>query len=351
MFEGIRVTRYRYFLPSLETLAYHGGILANLKQDKRRYGLIPFFILFQSLAIIKLLRRFRFDLIHAHWIVPQGACAVLASLLSKGSFPPLLCTSHGGDLYGLKSTLLIWLKRRVLQKCAAVTVVSHKMKSDINALGVSDNIHDIPMGVDLLSKFTPPINRVATRTILFVGRVVEKKGLRFLIEAMPRILEKHPGVKLRVAGDGQESNSIKKLANRLGVAANTEFLGAVANEDLPGLYRTSDVVVFPSVVAADGDQEGFGLVLVEALGCECAVVATDLPAMRDIVKDGETALIARQRDARQIAEKVIHLFNDSELRKSLGACGRRHVLERFDWDAITRRYSDLIDHVIKEQPA
>jgi glycosyltransferase involved in cell wall biosynthesis len=106
------------------------------------------------------------------------------------------------------------------------------------------------------------------------------------------------------------------------------------------------VVVFPSIVAADGDREGFGLVLVEALACECAVVATDLPATRDIVKDMETALIIRQKDASQISDKVIQLFDDSKLRKSLGTTGRRHVLDRFDWHTITKRYTELIDCVI-----
>ena len=350
IYEGISVTRYRYFIPFWETLAYRGGILANLKQDKRRYGLIPFFVLFQTLAILKLVRLYRFDLVHAHWIIPQGACALSASLLTNKNFPPLLCTSHGGDLYGLRGRPLVWSKSRILRKAAAVTAVSQNMKNDILAYGIEPNIlHVIPMGVDLLTQFTPPHNRGTTRSILFVGRVVEKKGLRYLIEAMPRILEKHPDVKLRVAGDGQELSSMKKLVNQLGVAGNTEFLGAVINEALPALYQTADVVVFPSIVAADGDREGFGLVLVEALGCECAVVATDLPAMRDIVKDEETALIIRQKDAQQIAEKVIHLFNDSKLRQELGANGRRYVLERYDWEVIAIKYSELIDRVIEKR--
>ena len=350
-FDGMRVTRYRYFFPRWEKLAYRGGILENLKQNRSRYALIPFFLLFQSLAIQKLLRRFPFDIIHAHWIIPQGACAVLTSHLHRAG-PPLLCTSHGGDLYGLNSKPIVWLKRRVLDKAEAVTTVSRKMRDDVGSLRIDPGkIHVIPMGVDVQTRFIPSVRKKTTKSLLFVGRVVEKKGLRYLIAALPKIIEKHPDAKLRVAGDGQELNAMKKLASDLGVTGHVHFLGAVTNEALPGLYQTSDVVVFPSIVATGGDREGFGLVLVEALGCECAVVATDLPATRDIIQDGETAFIVRQKDARQIADKVVQLLNDPELRNSLGAMGRQHVAQRFDWTAIAAQYRDLIHSVIRNYSA
>ena len=351
MLDGIRITRYRYSFSRLENLAYRGGIIENLKQNRCRYGLIPFFLLFQTLAIQKLLRHFQFDLIHAHWIIPQGACAALTNHSHK-TRPPLLCTAHGGDLYGLNSKPMVWLKRFVLDRAEAITTVSRKMRDDVRFLGIDrGKIHVIPMGVDLQSCFVPSVRQKTTKSLLFVGRVVEKKGLRYLIEALPEILEKHPDAKLRVAGDGQELSAMKKLANDIGVAGHIHFLGAVANETLPCLYQTSNVVVFPSIVATGGDREGFGLVLVEALGCGCAVVATNLPATRDIIQDGETAFIVRQRDSRQIAVKVIKLLNDPQLRYSLGTRGRQHVLRRFDWTAIAAQYTDLIHSVIEKNQA
>lgn len=345
-FDTIRVTRYRYFFPAWERLAYQGGILANLKQQPLRLGMVPFFGLFQVRAILKLLRRYRFDLIHAHWLVPQGLCATIARRLVNPA-PPLLCTSHGGDLYGLKGKLATWIKRCVLNDASAVTTVSQAMRETIRPIGIDmDKVQVIPMGVDLQNLFIPHENRKVSKSILFVGRVVEKKGLRFLIEAMPEILEKHPDAELRVAGDGQELNVIKKLATKLGVASRIHFLGALTNETLPQLYQAADVVVFPSIVAADGDREGFGLVLVEALGCGCAVVATDLPAASEIIRDGETALIVRQKDPRQLADRIVQLLNDQTLRQALGVKGRQHVLHRFDWTAITARYVELISSIV-----
>ncbi len=345
--EGIRVTRYRYFFSRWENLAYHGGILANLKQNPLRLALVPFFIVAQLVVLVRLLSRHQFDCIHAHWLIPQGLIAIFAGLFFK-SPPPVIVTSHGGDLFGLKGFVFNRLKRFVALRSAAVTVVSHAMKAVLKELGITESrIHVIPMGVDLRSRFVPAVQRPANGTLLFVGRLVEKKGLKYLIQALPLILEKHPHAVLRIVGDGQEKERIFDHIFALDIGEHIEFLGAVANEALAEIYHASDVVVFPSVVAGDGDREGFGLVLVEALGCECATVVTDLPAMRDIIENGKSALVVPQKNATFIAEKINLLLEDDNLRLALGKQGRQYVLERFDWEIIAIQYDKLIRSVIK----
>jgi glycosyltransferase involved in cell wall biosynthesis len=222
------------------------------------------------------------------------------------------------------------------------------MRDVLQELGIADSrINVIPMGVDLRNRFVPAVQRPASGALLFVGRLVEKKGLKYLIEALPMILEKHPNVNLRIVGDGQEKERILERLLGLGIAEHVEFFGAVANETLTEIFHSSDVVVFPSVVAGDGDREGFGLVLVEALGCECATVVTDLPAMRDIVSNGKSALVVPQKDAHFLAEKISLLIDDDGLRQSLGQQGRQYVLEKFDWEIITNQYKELIRSVMK----
>ena len=167
------------------------------------------------------------------------------------------------------------------------------------------------------------------KKLLFVGRLVEKKGLKYLIDAMPSILAAHPEATLTIIGEGPEKNSLLHKVSELRIDDQVTFKGAIENSSLPGYYQDADIVVFPSVVANDGDREGFGLVLVEALGCACAAVVTDLPAMRDIVEDGRNALVVRQKDARQIADAVIRLLDDPHHRQRLGEagrqCGRRKI--------------------------
>ena len=342
-FEGIHIKRFRYFFTPWQRLAYQGGILAKLKHNPWQYGLLPFFFLGELFSLIRLLRSYRFHLIHAHWLIPQGLVALLARLFIK-SAPPLLCTSHGGDLFGLQGNLLNMVKRLVVLNSTAVTVVSSAMLEEVIKLDAGyEHIHVIPMGVDLQNCFVPPATRVNKGSLLFVGRLVEKKGLRYLIEALPLILKRHPEVCLRIAGDGPEKGNLKAQCAKLGISDHVRFLGAVKNERLPALYQTSDVVVFPSVIAEDGDREGFGLVLVEALGCECATVVTDLPAMRDIIIDGKTGLVVPQKSIRQLAEKVIGLLDDPEMGRLVGKEGRKYVTKRYDWEIIARRYSELIE--------
>ncbi len=346
--DGIRVFRFRYFWGDGEKLAYEGGILPSLKQHPWRFLLVPFFLLGELAALYRLLKSGCYEAIHAHWLLPQGFVAILSRMCS-GSRCPILCTSHGGDLFALKGSLFRILKRFVLSRIQGLTVVSRVMKVEVLRLSSRDLITDvIPMGVDLESTFIPPSD-AATRIpgqLLFVGRLVEKKGLIYLLRAMPAILQVHPEARLLIAGSGPEEQNLRKEAERLNLDSSVTFLGSVGNQDLPALYQASEIVAFPSIVAADGDQEGFGLVQVEALGCECGVVATDLPAIRDIVADGKTGLIVPQKDESALAEKIIYLLDSPDIRTELGRRGRAFVRERYDWDIISERYKGMIEKMM-----
>jgi len=343
--DGLHVRRFRYFFTGRQNLAYRGGILSNLKARRARYTLIPFFLLAQLSATLRLLHTRRFHCIHAHWLIPQGVAAVIAARRAA-TVPPILATSHGGDLYGLSGGIFEKMQRAVVARSAAVTVVSRSMAADLKRLKVPGaDIRVIPMGVDLQRRFAPAERGNGGANLLYAGRLVEKKGVRYLIDALPIVAKAHPRVSLVIAGDGQERPSLQKRVAEKGLENRVAFVGAVNNESLIEHYRRSDVVVFPSVVASGGDREGFGLVLVEALGCECATVVTDLPAMADIVTDGETGLVVPQKNAERLAESVIRLLSDPPLRARLGRSGRRHVVDRFDWSIVTAQYRRLIHSI------
>lgn len=341
--DGIEVHRFRYFLPQWQRLAYDGGILANLKNNRFNYFLIPFFILSELISLVLLLRKTRVDVIHAHWLIPQGLVAIMARTLAHRK-PVIICTSHGGDLFGLSGNLFSWVKKQVIRRTDKLTVVSQAMRDYASSLTGRQDIEVIPMGVDLIQKFTPlPEAEMNPDELLFVGRLVEKKGVRYIILAMPEILKRHPQTQLVISGDGPDRTELQKLALATGVESHIQFLGTVNNAALQELYRRASIFVGPSIVARGGDQEGLGLVFVEALGCECAVIASDLPAIRDVVTDGVTGLICKQKDSADIAHKVIILLNDPALRQTLGRAGRQYVVERFDWKIVSDRYIRLID--------
>ncbi len=346
LYNGISVARFRYFFEKLQTLAYQGGILNKLREKRWRYILVPFFLIAEILATARLLRRQRFVVINAHWLIPQGFAAICAKKLT-GSAVPIICTLHGGDIFSLDMPVLKAVKRFVLSQTSAVVVVSQAMRTKVLTLGVEHSrIHVIPMGVDLKTTFIPSKITRQQKSLLFVGRLVEKKGLRYLIEAMPMIVKKHPEACLTVVGHGPEEPAIMQLINSLRLNDAVTMLGALENSRLPAVYQSAEIVVFPSIVDAQGDTEGFGLVAVEALGCECAVVASDLPPVHDIIVNGKTGLFVEQKNAQQIAAQVIYLLDNPACRKTLAADGRQYVLQRYDWDLTAKKYNDLFESLL-----
>lgn len=340
MIESMDVRRFRYGPEGWETLAYEGGILAGLGHNPLRVVLIPMFMAAAVYAVVCCLRRERFDIIHAHWLIPLGLAAVVARWLARRRVP-ILCTSHGADLFALRGGFFRRLKSLVIRQCDAITVVSRAMVTVVAELesGVRKPIRVSPMGADLRETFTPDrrVERCQAK-ILFVGRLVAKKGLDVLIDALPKILEQYPEARVRVVGDGPEREKYRERAARQRVAERIDWVGGKPHSELAAEYRRATMLVFPSVRTGSGDQEGLGLVPIEALGCECPVIASDLPVIGDVIVDGETGLLAAHGDPRSLAEQIIALLTDPGRRLEIARRGREAVVERFDWQEVVQRY-------------
>ncbi len=347
--EGIPVHRFRYAPDSLESLAYGGGILPNLREQPLRFLLVPLFLLAQTFAILRLARTHQFDIVHAHWIIPQGFSAALARF--AGLSAPVVLTSHGGDLFALKGRLLSGLKRWITGRCEGLSVVSSAMRDRAADLGLMqrERIHTIPMGVDTAGVFEPPDDTTARAGILFVGRLVDKKGIEYLLEAMPRVLEEEPSARLTIVGDGPLASELDRRASTLNVAGAIEFAGSVANHEVPGYLKSAAVTVFPSIVTDSGDQEGTPVAVMEALACGCAAVVSDYPGARDIIIDGRTGLLVPQKSPEALADALLKLYSDPTLCQALGTGGRQHVQSHYDWRVISSKFLDLFNNVLARQ--
>ena len=126
--DGVQVFRFKYSLDRWQTLAYDGGILPSLKQNRWRFLLIPFFLLSQYWLMLKLVRKHHYDIVHAHWIIPQGLIAALIRPLAPAG-TPLVMTSHGGDLFALHGKLFTIIKKWATGRANQLTVVSSTMKT------------------------------------------------------------------------------------------------------------------------------------------------------------------------------------------------------------------------------
>lgn len=338
MLEGVEVVRYRYAPERWETLVNDGGIVTNLKLQRWKLLLVPGFVLMQAWCAWRLCRREKVDVVHAHWLVPQG-------LIAAGLGRPFLVTSHGADLYALRSGPMQALKRLVLRQAQAATVVSRAMRDAVAALGADvSKVSVVPMGVDMAGRFVPDAAVQRSRSeLLFVGRLVEKKGLRYLLDALPAVLRERPDVTLSIAGFGPDEERLKAQVHELGLQDAVRFLGAVAQKDLPALYRRAALFVAPFVRAESGDQEGLGLVLVEAIGCGCPVLAGDVPAVSDVLAESWRIDV---RDTRALAARIVQMLADPTASMNQAQEARGRLVSHLGWDQVAARYAGLLQSAL-----
>lgn len=345
--DGVTIYRFKYFFNKFQLLNYDGGILANLKKNKWLYLLVPLFLISQAYNLIKLLNKKEYDLVHAHWLIPQGLISVFVLKLLRNKKIKILSTSHGGDLFTFQITPFLQLKKWVLAASDVITVVSNHMKEICETMiAKKEKIHVCSMGVDLSDTFKPVDNiERSDSKILFVGRLVEKKGVATLLEAISILIEKNPKVELLIVGEGPERKKLETLSVELSIQHCTKFWGAKSPKQLPEIYSSASITVMPSIVDSQNDQEGLGLVAIEAMGCNCAVVASSLPAVKDIIDDGVNGVLSKPGDEVELANALERVLMNKEFRDQIAANARSSVLEKYDWKVITNKYKELIHSV------
>lgn len=345
--DGVEVVRYRYAPFHWETLVNNGGIVTNLKRNKWKFLLVPTFVLAQVWSAWRLVRTRNIQVIHAHWLIPQGLTAALLQWL-PGPEVRFMVTSHGADLFALRGVVLQRIKRHVIRRASAISVVSEAMRKRLRQIdNVADAVRVLPMGVDLRSRFAPaPDIERSNNELLFVGRLVEKKGLRHLLDAMPAVLAARPDARLVIAGFGPEEGALKDQVSVLGIGRSVKFLGAVSQADLPDLYRRAAVFVAPFVEADSGDQEGLGLVVVEALGCGCPIVVGDVPAVRDVF-DGASHRVINPRNTPELVAAILDILVHRGASLDEAERLRQILLKKFDWESVADAYARVLASSIR----
>jgi glycosyltransferase involved in cell wall biosynthesis len=221
------------------------------------------------------------------------------------------------------------------------------MKRDILNLGLpADSVSIIPMGVELRNTFTQKadVTRRANR-IIFVGRFVAKKGIEILIDALTLIRDAYPRIELLLVGDGPLRQQLEERVNMAGASGNVKFTGGVAHDVLPELYSSASIAVVPSIIDAQGDREGLGLVMIEAMGCGCAVVASAMEPLTEVVEHEKSGLIFEPGNAEDLSRQLVRLLRDPEFTKNLARRGGEIARESYDWGCISEYYTRLIEKI------
>ena len=337
-FDGIPVHRFRYFFARAEDLT-HDEATPDRMRRSLLYKILPlFYVLGGLLGIRRLVRRRQYDIIHVHWPVPHALFGWMGRRSSRVR-PRLVTTWYGVELRWVQSSLP-WLRgfvRWALRISDAIVAISSYTAREIARFANAQVVvipYTLPFAEDE-SKARPP--RPGGFQVLFVGRLVERKGVMHLIDAiaqMPASL----GPRLVVIGDGPERQALERRARDSGLAERVQIRGRVADDELHATYAASDVLVLPSIVDARGDTEGLGVVLLEAMSYGIPVVASDVGGITDIVEHDKSGLLVQPGDVAQLTRALERLARDPGLAKRLGAAGEQRVRQAFGWPEIMAKW-------------
>lgn len=349
---NMEIRRFQYFIPSkLQKIAYGAGIIPNVRGSFLAKLQVPFFLMSEFFAARSLIGKHNPDIVHAHWIIPQG---LIGFVLKKIYKVPLIVTVHGSDLFPLKNFLFKKIQKIILKNCDICTVNSEATKNEIAKRfpEFSDKLNIIPMGVDtkifskndrIRNKFKQYRNK---KIILFVGRLNEQKGVEYLIKALSIVKSKFPNALLLIIGEGKYKLELEKLVSSLKLNGHVKFLGAFEHKKISDYYNLADVFVLPSVTGRIG-TEGLGLVLLEAMACGTCVVATSSGGIKFIVKDNENGLLVEERNEIDMANKIIKVLSDKKLRDKLAENGRKYAKEKYDWGNIAKKFDKIYNKLSK----
>lgn len=287
--------------------------------------------------------RTRPDLIHAHFLPSAMAIRESAHIYQV----PLIVTVHGYDVTSFPRSnsrlgaVGVKLRRKAiaetLNRASRIIGVSGFIQEKAIELGAPPEkvtLHHI--GTDI----TPLPSQTGERKydLLFVGRLTEKKGVIRLLRALDIAAETVP-IKAAIVGDGPLMNDVNTLAERS--KAEVTLFGAQPHQRVHQLMDASGIFCLPSETASNGDSEGLGMVILEAMAHQLPVVATQHGGIPEAVLDGRTGLLSKEKDTQALADDIVRLTTDPQLASSLGQKGRMRLEKEFDINLQTKKLEDL----------
>jgi glycosyltransferase involved in cell wall biosynthesis len=339
--DGVKVYRFRYCPKRFENLARDG---APTKLQRQPLYLIAaaFYILFGMLQLLWVCCKEKPNLLQIHWPFPHGVIALPASILLG---IPMVFSFHGAELmlankFGFVTHILRWL----LPLAKGVTANSSFTSGLIRKL-YDGPVTVIPYGMTIKPKPPKKHSPEEVRSLLFVGRLDERKGLRYLLAALPSVLAKYP-VRLRIVGKGILEDEIKSQCDAIGLNDVVDFLGFVSKEELADEYAACDIFVLPAIIDSKGDTEGLGIVIIEALAHQKPVIASAVGGIVDVINSGTTGLLIPEKDPEALAQAILTLLSNPTKAQKMGQRGLADIQVRFNWHHITPMWQQVLANAL-----
>lgn len=355
--DGINVHRFRYSPPGIpHKLCYGSGIPDNLQRSVLAWLQIPLYSARLPFVLKRLIDRERIDVVNSHWLLMQG---VIGSTLKRWTGTPHVCTVHAGELSLLprlpRARDIVRFTVSHADEVICVSEDGRRKLEQIAHQSITANI--FPMGIDVqafsanrISQQTAKekIGATAQNTLLFVGRLAEKKGVDYLLRALPVVLDEFPDSELFIIGTGHLETKLRALTQEMSIEQFVRFTGRIPNSDLPLYYRASDLIVIPSIVTSDGNVEGMPVVLLEALAAGQLIVATPTGGIPELIGDGKNGFLVEPADVEALSagiKRVLRLQN-TDVARQIRQAARETALP-FDWTEIANQYCNLFENAIR----
>ncbi len=296
-------------------------------------------------VLINFLKR-KFDIIHSHF----GLNGTIGIYLKKVGIPGKYVTSfHGYDVNSYPKIAGYDVYKDLFEKGDIFTANTNFTKQQVVKLNCPENkIVILPVGLRIEKfKFSPKkIRRKESIKILTVGRLVEKKGHKYAINAIANVISKYKNIKYIIAGDGPLKRDLEYQVESLGVSNYVEFLGAVDEDEVLKLYHQAHIFILPSITARDGDREGQALVLQEAQAVGLPVISTRHNGIPEGVLDGKSGFLVLEKDVDALADRLEYLIEHPEIWPKMGRAGRKFVEAHYGIDKLNNRLVEIYQKLL-----
>ena len=295
-----------------------------------------------SVYFARLLKKQKIDHIHAHFVWLEGLAAGIAEDLLDITFT-IQPHAHGLFLRNRRDV------RRELENASRVITISSYHRAYIADLCPRIDASDIEVvycGVES-DRMQPASqsSRPGPLQIVSVGRLIEKKGYEYLIDACAALIRRGVDFRCQIVGEGRSETALKQRIRKDDLEDRVILLGALSQEKICDLYRQADILALPCVVARNGDRDGIPVVLMEAMAFGLPVVTTAVTGIPDLVRDQENGLLVEERNAADLAEALERLCADPGLRARLGSGARRTIVDNFDVCTNAAKMADVFQQI------
>jgi len=335
---GLPVHRFRYFFKRWENLTHEETTPDRMKKSLL-YKIMPaFYIMGGMIGLIKVLKNNEYDAVHVHWPLPHA----IFGWAAKTFFGlPVVTTFYGVELRWVKRSMpllkgfLAW-SARMSDKVAAI---SNYTAGEIKELA-DVPVEVIPYTISLPENLEFSQPQASPKIILSVSRLVERKGIIYLIDALKHLPE-GLDVHLAIIGDGPERERLKERAISQGLGRRVSMPGWVSESELADAYRNASVFVLPAIIDSKGDTEGLGVVLLEAMNYKVPVIGSELGGITDIIINEKTGLLVPEKDPIALAGAIRIILTDEPLNERLANEAYQHLKRNFSWDNILHKWVDI----------